>query len=131
LAFEPLAATPALRALLDDRFLLSAQTGPGSFAIGAFGVNRDDNCRRWLSNAAGVSVRAAPDAAYGASAANAYAETMRLGEPVMDNVDALVSWSGGARVRYRYTRMMLPFSAAGGQWLLSCHVPAPHLRLLA
>jgi hypothetical protein len=131
LDFQPFAATPELRTLLDNRFLLSTQTGPGSFVIGAFGGNRDDNCRRWLSNAAGASVRSAPDPAYGASCADAYADTMRLGEPVMDNVDALVSWFGGSRVRYRYTRLMLPFSSPAGRWLLSCHVQAPRLRLLA
>lgn len=131
LDFQPFAAAPELGSLLDDRFVLSTQMGSGAFAIGAFGANRDGHCSRWLSTAAGVSVRAAPDPAYGASCADAYAETMRLGEPVMDNVDALVSWFGGSRVRYRYTRLMLPFSSPAGRWLLSCHVQAPRLRLLA
>lgn len=130
-AFEPLAALPELRALLDDRFVLSTELEPGTFAVGAFGANRDHSCTRWLSNASGVSVRSAPDPAYGASCADAYAETTRLGEPVMDNVDALVNWLGSGRVRYRYTRLMLPFSSPAGRWLLSCHVPAPRLRLLA
>ena len=129
--FQPFAATPDLRKLLDDRFLLSTETGPGSFAIDAFGGNRDDNCRRWLSNSAGLSVRSAPDSAYGASCADAYTDVMRRGEPAMDNVDALVRWPGGTRVRYRYTRLLLPFNSPAGRWLLSCHVQAPRLRLLA
>jgi hypothetical protein len=130
-SFEPHAATPELRKAMDDRFVLSAELEPGTFAVGPFGANRDGYCRRWLSNASGVSVRSIPDPAYGASCANAYVEAMRCGEPVMDNVDALVSWAGSGRVRYRYTRLMLPFTSPAGQWLLSCHVPAPRLRLLA
>ena len=129
-AFDPHTAVPALRTILDDRFVLSTELQSGMFALGAFGANRDDSCRRWLSSASGVSVRSAPDPAYGASCANAYMETTRCGEPVMDNVDALVSWFGARRVRYRYTRLMLPFSSPTGRWLLSCHVPAPRLRLL-
>jgi hypothetical protein len=130
--FKPFAATPDLRELLDDRFVLSTETGSGSFAIVVSGGgDREENCRRWLTNAAGASVRSAPDSAYGASCADAYSDTMRRGEPVMDNIDALVSWSGGSRVRYRYTRLMLPFSSSAGRWLLSCHVQAPRLRLLA
>lgn len=130
--FQPFAATPDLRKLLDNRFVLFTETSAGSFAIGTFGGgDREDNCRRWLRNAAGASVRSAPDSAYGASCADAYSDTMRSGEPAMDNIDALVSWSGGSRVRYRYTRLMLPFSSPAGRWLLSCHVQAPRLRLLA
>ncbi|NJO23289.1 MAG: hypothetical protein HC868_10485 [Sphingomonadales bacterium] len=35
--FQPFAATPDLREMLDDRFALSTETGSGSFVIGTFG----------------------------------------------------------------------------------------------
>ncbi len=130
--FDPVTATPHLRAAFNDRFVLSTEVGPSrDFVIGAFGSNRDDRCRRWLSLSSGMSIRSAPDPAYGASVANAYAETMRLGEPLMDNIDALVSWTGGSRARYRYSRLMLPFIMREERWLVSYFLPAPHLRLLA
>lgn len=130
-SFDPFVATPHLGGILNDRFALSAEVAPGEFVIGSFGGNRDDRCRRWLDHSSGVSVRSLPDAAYGTSVMQAYAETMRLGEPVMDNMDALVTWTGGTRARHRYTRLMVPFLTSEGRWLLSCFVPAPRLRLLA
>jgi hypothetical protein len=84
-----------------------------------------------MNRALGLSVRSVPDSSFGASVANAYTETMRRAEPAMENVDALVTWTGGARARHRYTRLMLPFIAPQGRWLLCGHLPAPRLRLLA
>lgn len=130
-AFDPFVAMPHLGRMLNDRFALSAEVAPGEFVIGSFGANRDHRCRRWLDHSSGLSVRSLPDAAYGTSVMHAYAETMRRGEPAMDNIDALVTWTGGTRSRHRYTRLMLPFLAPEGRWLLSCFVPAPRLRLLA
>ena len=129
--FDPLTAAQHLKAILNDRFLLAKEVEPGDFIIGAFGSNRDDRCQRWMNRALGLSVRSVPDSSFGASVANAYTETMRLAEPAMDNVDALVTWTGGARARHRYMRLMLPFIVPQGRWLLCCHLPAPRLRLLA
>jgi hypothetical protein len=129
--FDPITAAQQLKTILNDRFLLSIEVEPGDFVIGAFGSNRDDRCQRWMNRALGLSVRSVPDSSFGASVANAYTETMHLAEPAMDNVDALVTWTGGARARHRYTRLMLPFIMPEGRWLLSCHLPAPRLRLLA
>lgn len=129
--FDPLTAAQHLKDILNDRFLLSMEVEPGDFVIGAFGSNRDDQCQRWMNRALGLSVRSVPDSSFGASVANAYTETMRRAEPAMENVDALVTWTGGARARHRYTRLMLPFIAPQGRWLLCGHLPAPRLRLLA
>jgi hypothetical protein len=129
--FDPLTTAQHIKAILNDRFLLSMESEPGDFVIGAFGSNRDDRCQRWMNRALGLSVRSVPDSSFGASVANAYTETMRLAEPAMDNVDALVTWTGGARARHRYMRLMLPFIVPQGRWLLCCHLPAPRLRLLA
>ncbi len=130
-AFDPFSATPQLGAILNDRFVLSTEVEPREFVIGAFGSNRDARCRRWLDHSSGMSVRSVPDPLFGASIVDAYADTMQRAEPVLDNVDALVSWTGGTRARYRYKRLMLPFIMPEGRWLLSCYVPAPRLRLLA
>lgn len=87
--------------------------------------------RQSLARCVGLRAQDQPDYDYGRSCAQAYREALARGEPVLEDVDAVVAWPGFGRMRRRYKRLMLPFTAGNGdRWLLTTTVQDPSIELL-
>lgn len=87
--------------------------------------------RNSLARCVGLRAQDQPDYDYGRSCAQAYREALARGEPVLEDVDAVVAWPGFGRMRRRYKRLMLPFTAGNGdRWLLTTTVQDPSIELL-
>lgn len=87
--------------------------------------------RSSLARCVGLRAQDQPDYDYGRSCAQAYREALARGEPVLEDVDAVVAWPGFGRMRRRYKRLMLPFTAGNGdRWLLTTTVQDPSIELL-
>lgn len=78
-----------------------------------------DPVRATLNPGLGSRVEDQPDNAFGRYCAEAYGAIARSGEPTLEDVDAIMTPPGREPVRRRYSRLILPFRAAGG-----------HVRLL-
>ncbi len=63
----------------------------------------------------GSDIRLAPDAEYGEWCADAYDRAIAGGEPVIEDVRALVLRRSAAPIDVHYRRLLMPFSAGNGQ----------------
>lgn len=111
------------------RFAASDATGRSSIAIGTPG--QDGGRSRWSwqhigsairfytpeerSRLLGADIRKAPDAEYGEWCAEAYDRAIASGEPLIDDIRALVMRKTGAPVESRYRRLLVPFTGTDGQ----------------
>jgi len=129
--FDPVAGIPVLSSILSERCAYFEQNGAQSYVVRGCGNGLAEYARKWLQNANGQSMHYAPDASYGQSCLQAYRETQNAGEPRIDDVDALVKWTGSGRARNRYRRLMLPFRAREQRWMITASLPEPGIELLA
>ena len=78
------------------------------------------------------SVEDQPDYAYGKWVARLYQQALLRGEPLLEDVDAVVMWPNQPRQSYRYRRLVLPFKRRDGSTALlgtTLHDPAIDLRI--
>jgi hypothetical protein len=62
-----------------------------------------------LEPALGARIEDQPDNAFGRYCAEAYGKVARSGEPLLEDIDAMVTPPNGEPVRRRYSRLILPF----------------------
>lgn len=104
----------------DGRTLLIRDWGN---AYGSF----DD---RWLGMARGLRFEDQPDFRYAREAVRAYHEVLRLGAPLLDDVDAIISTARDGPTRIQYRRMILPIQVpTRGLQLLSTSLVDPEIDL--
>jgi hypothetical protein len=122
--FDRAVLEQVIHRVLKERYILLSAAGQSSdLLIRDVGAGLPEFARTWLSRALGQRVEDQPDYDYGRSCAAAYAEAIARQEPILEDVDAVVSWPGYGRLRRRYTRAILPFTGAQGErWLLSTSV---------
>lgn len=111
------------------RFAAADATGRTSIATGTPGRNGERPQWAWehigsairfytpeeRARLLGSDIRKAPDAEYGDWCAEAYDRVVARGEPLIEDVRALVLRKTGAPVESRYRRMLVPFTDVGGK----------------
>jgi hypothetical protein len=80
-------------------------------AVGPGFLSYDDD---WRARARGLRVEDQPDYFYGRWVAQAYRDTTSLGEPRLEDVDAIVTTPRIGRSRVRYTRLIVPIKLHSG-----------------
>ena len=124
---------PSLQKALDDRFVLvEAPDGSPDLLIKDVGSGLTRLAEYWLSRARGLRVEDQPDYAYGKWVARLYQQALCCGEPLLEDVDAVVMWPNQPRQSYRYRRLVLPFKRSGGSTVLlgtTLHDPDIDLRV--
>ena len=72
----------------------------------------------WFSRHRMLRLADFPDLAYGRWSAQAYTQAWSSGQPVLDEVDCVVSWPLKGPQRYAYRRLILPCTTQTGAPLL-------------
>ncbi len=129
--FDPDVAIPTLGSILSKRYTVFERTETGAYVLRGCGSMLARRARKWLENAVGTDIQKAPDGLYAESCVKAYVEADRAQEPCIDDVDGLIKWTGRGRKRDRYRRLILPFSGAEKQWLITASIIVPEICLLA
>jgi hypothetical protein len=131
--YDPEVIRPSLQKALDDRFVLvEASGGSPDLLIRDVGSGLTRLAEYWLSRARGLRVEDQPDYAYGKWVARLYQQALLRGEPLLEDVDAVVMWPNQPRQSYRYRRLVLPFKRRDGSTALlgtTLHDPAIDLRI--
>ena len=71
-----------------------------------------------------------PDFRYAHAAVDAYHEVLRSGQPLLDEIDAIISYPQFSRRRLQYWRLILPIRAPTGEpQLLSTSLTDPNIDL--
>jgi hypothetical protein len=129
--FDPDRTVPILRQVLSQRDTLFECQAPGTFIMRAVGNGRPERVQKWMNRAHGLCIRSTPDSFFGRMCAEAYQEADRAFEPLVDDVDALTTWSGRGRLRHRFHRLILPFRSTDRRWIVTGYVNDRSIRLLA
>jgi hypothetical protein len=117
--YDPEVIRPSLQKALDDRFvLIDAPSGSRNLLINDVGSGLTRLAEYWLSRARGLRVEDQPDYAYGKWVAQLYQQALSCGEPLLEDVDAVVMWPGQPRQSYCYRRLILPFKRRDGSSVL-------------
>jgi hypothetical protein len=122
---------PVTQRALNGRFVLfEAPSGSPSVYVKEVGEGLGPSGGYWLSRTKGLRVEDQPDYAYGKWVAEAYQEVLKTRSPLLDNVDAVITFPPQPRASYRYRRLILPFQSDGNSTLvLSATVIDPHISL--
>lgn len=114
------ALEPLLHGELRRRFAVSRiASGSERIELLEFGRGYEQNAVHWVQRARGLPLEDQPDHAFGCWVAATYREVARSGAPAMDHVDASLRWPRRMPQRYRYLRLLLPFTDSGCRLILS------------
>ena len=82
------------------------------------------------SRARGMRFQDQPDYRYGCAAADGYMAVLRQRQPILEQVDAIMSKPRSAELRIRYSRLIVPFRGPDGKTrLLSTSLMDPTIDL--
>lgn len=85
---------------------------------------------KWASRARGMRFQDQPDYRYGCAAADGYMAVLRQRQPILEQVDAIMSKPRSAELRIRYSRLIVPFRGPDGKTrLLSTSLMDPTIDL--
>jgi hypothetical protein len=117
--------------ILRGRFALVAPQSDGhTLIIEDWGYSFHSYDHRWLAIARGLRFEDQPDYRYGCAAAGAYREVLHSGQPLLEDVDAIVSRPRRGRQRIQYVRLILPIRTLRGETrLLSTSLMDPTIDL--
>ena len=122
---------PLLDKALNGRFVLfEANASSPTVYVKDVGQGLGRSGGYWLTRSKGLRVEDQPDYAYGKWVAEAYRDVLASREPLLDDVDAVITWPQQPRVSYRYRRLIVPFEGASASTLLlSATVIDPDISL--
>ena len=129
--FDAERLSPVFHNILRGRFaLLAPQSDGHTLIIQDWGYGFHSYDDRWLAIARGLRFEDQPDYRYGCAAAGAYRGVLRTGQPVLEDVDAIMSRPRRGRQRIQYTRLILPIRTLRGETrLLSTSLMDPTIDL--
>ncbi|MEL6299065.1 MAG: hypothetical protein AAFQ45_10895 [Pseudomonadota bacterium] len=109
-----------LRQLTQGRYtLLRYEDATDQLLIEDTGAGYTTYGKDWPKLARGAPFENQPDPDYGHWLRDTFAEAISSADPLVHNVDAIVSTPTFGRYRLRYKRLILPFHAKGNTWLLA------------
>jgi hypothetical protein len=117
--------------MLRGRFaLLKPQRDGRTLIIEDWGRSYSSFDARWLAMSRGLRFEDQPDFRYAHAAVDAYHEVLRSGQPLLDEIDAIISYPQFGRRRLQYRRLILPIRAPTGEpHLLSTSLTDPNIDL--
>ena len=112
---------PLLERAVQGRYVLAEATpNRCSLLIKDIGNGLRTPAHHWLSRSIGHRVEDQPDYAYGKWVAGAYRDVLSKGQPHLGDVDAVIRFPQEARLRFRYRRLLLPFTEDGQSPIVLC-----------
>lgn len=122
---------PLLDKALNGRFVLfQANANSPTLYVKDVGSGLGQSGGYWLTRTKGLRVEDQPDYAYGKWVAEAYRDVLETREPLLDDVDAVITWPQQPRVSYRYRRLIVPFDGGStSTLLLSATIIDPDISL--
>jgi hypothetical protein len=119
--------------MLRGRFvLLEPQRDSRTLIIEDWGHAYGSFDRRWLAMSRGLRFEDQPDYRYANAAMGGYYEVLRSGQPLLDEVDAIISRPRYRRSRIQYRRLILPIRGPTGEMrLLSTSLTDSNINLRA
>jgi hypothetical protein len=110
-------ANPArmLPASLSDRYLLLIENDDRDLRVCDFGSALMSRSPQWQSRARGRRIDDLPDWHYGQWVANAYREAGRSGQPVLEEVTAMIDWPRLGTLSHAYWRLIVTETDRGGR----------------
>jgi hypothetical protein len=121
LQFQEIVSNPwrMLPNAVRDRFVLLEEDADHELRVRDFGPTMMSRSPSWQSRAIGQRAGELPDWRYGQWVEQAYRDVARRGEPLIEEVTAVIDWPACGEVRHCYWRVILP-----------CATPRGSLRLL-
>jgi hypothetical protein len=110
-------ANPAqmLPELLSDRYLLLTEDEDRELRVCDFGSALMSRSPQWQSRARGRRIDDLPDWYYGQWVADAYREAGRSGQPVLEEVAAMIDWPKLGMLSHAYWRLIVTGTDCGGR----------------
>lgn len=110
-------ANPAqmLPAPLCDRYVLLAEDDNRELRVCDFGSLMMVRSPQWQRRARGRRVDDMPDWNYGRWVADAYRQVQRSGEPLLEEVAAVIDWPGFGTLSHTYWRLIVPGVGRGAR----------------
>jgi hypothetical protein len=100
---------------LSDRYLLLAEDHDRELRVCDFGRALMSRSPQWQSRARGRRIDDLPDWHYGRWVADAYREAGRGGQPVLEEVAAVIDWPKLGTLSHAYWRLIVTGTDAGGR----------------
>lgn len=116
--------------LFDGRFTIVSVQPSSDMVIEHVGGGYTTYSNSYVERAPGTRYEDEPDSVYGQWVASTHRDVHQSGEPLLEDVDALIGASRGDRRRVRYRRIVLPFtSAVGDPFLVTASTVRPDIDI--
>jgi hypothetical protein len=102
-----------LPAALRGRFVLLTEDGNGELRVSDFGGTMMSRSRWWRRKARGHRIDDMPDWSYGRWVGDAYREARQTGQPLLEDVKAVVNWPEVGTFSHAYWRLIVPHVQRG------------------
>src|SRR5262245_14812582 len=102
-----------LPAALRGRYVLLTEDGNGELRVSDFGGTMMSRSRWWRRKARGRRIDDMPDWSYGRWVGDAYREARQTGQPLLEDVKAVVNWPEVGTFAHSYWRLIVPLRRLG------------------
>jgi hypothetical protein len=102
-----------LPAPLRGRYVLLTEDGNGELRVSDFGGTMMSRSLWWRRKARGHRIDDMPDWSYGRWVGDAYREARRMGQPLMEEVKAVINWPEVGTFSHSYWRLIMPLVQRG------------------
>jgi hypothetical protein len=93
---------------LNDRYILVTEDPRRELRVSDFGCTMMSRSPRWRSQARGRRIEDQPDWNYGQWVADAYRDACHRGEPLLEEVAAVIEWPELGTFSHAYWRLIVP-----------------------
>jgi hypothetical protein len=93
---------------LRGRYVLVAEDGNGELRVSEFGCTMMSRSRWWRRSARGHRLDDMPDWRYGRWVGDSYREARQVGQPLLEEVSAVVNWPEVGMLSHSYWRLIVP-----------------------
>jgi hypothetical protein len=107
------ASPQLLPAPLRRRYVLLAEDGNRELRVCDFGDTMMSRSRWWRRKARGHRIDDMPDWSYGRWVGDAYRESRQTGQPLLEEVKAVIDWPEAGTFAHSYWRLIVPLIQAG------------------
>ena len=98
---------------LRKRYVLLTEDRNCELRVADFGDTMMSRSRWWRREARGHRIDDMPDWAYGRWVGNAYRETRQTGQPLLEEVKAVINWPEAGMFSHSYWRLIVPLLQPG------------------
>jgi hypothetical protein len=102
-----------LPAALKGRYVLLTEDGNGELRVSDFGGTMMSRSRWWRRKARGHRIDDMPDWSYGRWVGDAYREARQKGQPLLEDVKAVINWPEVGTFSHSYWRLIVPLMQLG------------------